>query len=131
MPSLVRSTSCAICCGAAREHEVHVRLLGGGSNVLVQDEGVPGMVLRLSHPTFGETAVSGTTLKAGGGVKLGHLITTAVREGLAGLETLVGIPGTVGGALHGNAGSRGGDIGQWTCKATVMTLSGGCVSARA
>ncbi len=56
--------------------------------------------------------------------KLGQAISTSVREGLAGLETLVGIPGTVGGALHGNAGSRGGDIGQWTCRATVMTATG-------
>ena len=47
-----------------------------------------------------------------------------MREGLAGLEALVGIPGTIGGALHGNAGSRGGDIGQWTCRATVMTRTG-------
>ena len=48
-----------------------------------------------------------------------------VREGLAGLEPLVGIPGTRRRrALHGNAGSRGGEIGQWTCRATVMTRSG-------
>ena len=58
------------------------------------------------------------------GGKLGHAISTSVREGLAGLETLVGIPGSVGGALHGNAGSRGGDIGQWTSQATVMTRAG-------
>jgi hypothetical protein len=44
--------------------------------------------------------------------------------GLAGLEPLVGIPGTIGGALHGNAGSRGGDIGQWTCRAQIMTRDG-------
>ncbi|HJQ59010.1 MAG TPA: FAD-binding protein, partial [Vineibacter sp.] len=69
------------------EQDIQVRLLGGGSNVLVQDEGVPGMVIRLSAPAFGETTVNGTTIKAGGGVKLGHLISTAVREGLAGLET--------------------------------------------
>jgi UDP-N-acetylmuramate dehydrogenase len=43
---------------------------------------------------------------------------------LAGLETLVGIPGTIGGALHGNAGSRGSDVGQWTHRATVMTAAG-------
>ena len=61
---------------------------------------------------------------AGGGAKLGHVISTAIREGLAGLETLVGIPGTMGGALHGNAGSHGGDVGQRTAKATVMTRSG-------
>ena len=52
------------------------------------------------------------------------MISAAVREGLAGLETLVGIPGTLGGALRGNAGSRSGDVGQWTCRATVMDRAG-------
>jgi UDP-N-acetylmuramate dehydrogenase len=47
-----------------------------------------------------------------------------VGAGLAGLETLVGIPGTVGGALHGNSGTHGGDIGQWATRATVVTRSG-------
>ncbi|HEY5314629.1 MAG TPA: UDP-N-acetylmuramate dehydrogenase [Pirellulales bacterium] len=108
----------------AHEHAVPVRLLGGGSNLLVLEPGVTGLVIRLSHPTFAEVRVEGNRLRAGGGVKLGHLISTAVREGLAGLEALVGIPGTLGGALHGNAGSRGGDIGQWTCRATVMNRAG-------
>jgi len=101
-----------------------IRLLGGGSNILVRDEGVPGMVVRLAAPAFTEITVGKQTVSAGGGAKLGHAISTSVREGLAGLETLVGIPGTIGGALHGNAGSRGGDIGQWTCQATVMTRGG-------
>jgi UDP-N-acetylmuramate dehydrogenase len=48
----------------------------------------------------------------------------AVREGLAGLEALVGIPGTIGGALHGNAGGQAGDIGQYTSRATVLTRKG-------
>jgi UDP-N-acetylmuramate dehydrogenase len=52
------------------------------------------------------------------------VVTTAVHEGLAGLEVLVGIPGTLGGALHGNAGTHGGDIGQWTSRATVITHHG-------
>ncbi|HEY2841181.1 MAG TPA: UDP-N-acetylmuramate dehydrogenase [Pirellulales bacterium] len=103
---------------------IQLRLLGGGSNVLVRDEGVPGMVVRLTAPAFNDIQAKGRRLIAGGGAKLGHLISVGVREGLAGLEPLVGIPGTVGGALHGNAGSRGGDIGQWTCRATVMTRSG-------
>ncbi len=103
---------------------IHLRLLGGGSNVLVRDEGVPGMVVRLTAPAFSDIEAKGRRLIAGGGAKLGHLISVSVREGLAGLEPLVGIPGTVGGALHGNAGSRGGDIGQWTCRATVMTRTG-------
>jgi UDP-N-acetylmuramate dehydrogenase len=101
-----------------------VRLLGGGSNVLVRDEGVPGMVLKLSALVFCGIAVEDRTLTAGGGAKLGHVISSSVGEGLAGLEHLVGIPGTVGGALHGNAGSHGGDVGQWLCHATVMTHAG-------
>jgi len=108
----------------ASEAEVPVRVLGGGSNILVRDEGVPGLVLQLSADPFSEISVSGQSVKAGGGAKLGHVISTSVREALAGLEPLVGIPGTIGGALHGNAGSRGGDIGQWTERATVMTRSG-------
>lgn len=107
-----------------QQEELPVRLLGGGSNVLVRDEGVPGVVVRLADAGFAHVEVHGRRVVAGGGAKLGHLISTTVREGLAGLETLVGIPGTIGGALHGNAGSRGGDIGQWTERAIVMARSG-------
>ncbi len=123
-PSRARPTSCKRSCGACAEEGIQIRLLAGGSNVLVRDEGVPGMVVSLADPAFAEITTSGRKIAAGGGAKLGHLISVAVREGLAGLEPLVGIPGSVGGALHGNAGSRGGDIGQWTCRATVMTRSG-------
>jgi UDP-N-acetylmuramate dehydrogenase len=101
-----------------------VRVLGGGSNLLVRDEGVPGLVIRLSAAAFHQIDVEKQTLTAGGGARLGHVISTAVRSSLAGLESLVGIPGTIGGALHGNAGSHGGDIGQWTCQADVMTRAG-------
>jgi UDP-N-acetylmuramate dehydrogenase len=107
-----------------RAENIAVRLLGGGSNILVRDAGVSGVVLHLSSPAFSDIKVEGQTITAGGGAKLGHVISTAVREGLAGLETLVGIPGTLGGALHGNAGGHGGDIGQWTSQATVMMRSG-------
>jgi UDP-N-acetylmuramate dehydrogenase len=103
---------------------VQIRLLGGGSNLLVRDNGVEGLVVRLSAPTFSEIGVQARTVTAGGGAKLGHIVSTVVAAGLAGLETLVGIPGTVGGALHGNSGSRGGDVGQWTSRATVMSRSG-------
>jgi UDP-N-acetylmuramate dehydrogenase len=106
------------------DDSVPIRVLGGGSNVLVRDDGVHGVVVRLSAPVFNEISVQGNIVTAGGGARLGHVISTVVREGLAGLETLVGIPGSVGGALHGNAGARGGDVGQWTCRATVMTRAG-------
>jgi UDP-N-acetylmuramate dehydrogenase len=107
-----------------RDNAIPIRLLGGGSNILVREAGVTGMVIHLSAPAFSQISVSGKIVTAGGGAKLGHVISSAVREGLGGLEALVGIPGTVGGALHGNAGGRGGDIGQWTSHAVVMTRGG-------
>jgi UDP-N-acetylmuramate dehydrogenase len=107
-----------------REESVAVRVLGGGSNLLVRDEGVSGLVIMLSAPPFGEIDVQSPTIVAGGGAKLGHAISTAVREGLAGLEALAGIPGSVGGALRCNADARGSDIGQWTKSAKVMTRAG-------
>jgi UDP-N-acetylmuramate dehydrogenase len=108
----------------AAEQGLAVRLLGGGSNILVRDEGVAGVVVRLDAPAFAEIQVNGEVVRAGGGAKLGHVISTAVGNGLAGLEPLVGIPGSIGGALHVNAGTRGGDLGQWTARAVVMTRAG-------
>lgn len=108
----------------AKAEGLPIRVLGGGSNVLIGEAGVKGVVLHLGAPCFGQIEVKGASVRAGGGAKLGHVVATAVREGLAGLESLVGIPGTVGGALHGNAGSRSGDIGQWTAAATVMNVAG-------
>lgn len=107
-----------------RDESLPVRLLGGGSKVLVRDEGVPGMIISLSNPVFGEVNVAGHRVSVGGGANLANLITITVGAGLAGLEPLVGIPGTVGGALHGNAGTHGGDIGQWACRAAVVTRAG-------
>jgi UDP-N-acetylmuramate dehydrogenase len=110
-----------------RNEDVPIRLLGGGSNILIRDEGVSGMIISLTSPAFTQIRISGARVTAGGGVKLAHAISETVRAGLAGLEPLVGIPGTIGGALHGNAGSRAGDIGQWACRATVMTRAGDIV----
>jgi UDP-N-acetylmuramate dehydrogenase len=106
------------------EEGLHVRLLGSGSNVLVRDEGVAGMVISLTHRSFADVAISGRTVTVGSGAKLANVITVTVGAGLAGLEPLVGIPGTIGGALHGNAGTQAGDIGQWTSRASVVTRDG-------
>jgi UDP-N-acetylmuramate dehydrogenase len=107
-----------------RDEGLSVRLLGGGSNVLVRDEGLAGMVISLAQPKFSDIHISGRRVTVGGGASLANAITVTVGAGLAGLEPLVGIPGTLGGALHGNAGSHGGDIGQWASCATVMTRIG-------
>lgn len=106
------------------EEDIPIRILGRGSNLLVRDDGVPGVVVHLGHPAFGDLKAEKQTITAGGGAKLGRVVTTAVHEGLGGLEVLIAIPGTLGGALHGNAGTHGGDIGQYTRGATVVTLSG-------
>lgn len=106
------------------EEDLPVRLLGGGSNVLVRDEGVPGAVIQLTGEAFAEISVDGTIVRAGGGALLSNVVSQSVAAKLAGLETLVGIPGTVGGALHGNAGGRNGDIGQFVKSVTVLTAKG-------
>ena len=109
------------CCA---ETGVPCRVLGSGSNLLVRDEGVSGVVLRLAEESFGEITIEGTVVNVGAGALLSHVISHSVRGGLVGLETLVGIPGTVGGALRGNAGGRSGDVGQNVQSVTVMTDSG-------
>src|SRR4029079_3891247 len=79
---------------------------------------------------FQQIKVEKQTLAAGVAARLGHVVSTAARAGLAGLDALVGIPGTIGGALHGNAGSQGGDIGQWTSQAEVLTREGEIITRR-
>lgn len=104
--------------------EIPLRVLGGGSNVLIRDEGVSGAVLRLTDPAFAKIEIDGTTVRSGTGALLSNLISETVKANLAGLETLAGIPGTVGAALKGNAGGKSGDIGQFVTSVTVLTATG-------
>lgn len=106
------------------ENDVPVRLIGGGSNLLVKDEGVSGAVIHLSGDEFAEIKVDADTITSGSGVLLTQLITESIKAGFTGLECLAGIPGTVGGALHGNAGGKTGEIGQFVQSARVMTVKG-------
>ncbi len=105
------------------------RILGSGGNVLVHDEGVKGIILRLASPAFTQITTDGTRLKAGCGVTLSAAIAHATHHGLAGLETLVGLPGTIGGALLLNAGDRTSDIGQFVRRVEVLD-SQACVQMR-
>ncbi|MBY0228203.1 MAG: UDP-N-acetylmuramate dehydrogenase [Gemmataceae bacterium] len=109
------------CCSEAG---IPLRVLGSGCNMLVRDEGVRGAVLRLSEPAFTSVGVNGDRARAGTGAAVSALIAEAARHNLAGLETLVGIPGTVGGALRTNAGDRAGDIGQFVRQVEVMDGTG-------
>jgi len=103
---------------------IAVRVLGAGSSIIVRDEGVAALVVSLAAPAFCAVRIEERTVLAGAGVRLGHVIATAVREGLAGLEGFVGIPGTVGGAVYTNVVSHGTCISQWTEAATVVTADG-------
>ncbi len=100
-------------CAVARrcaENGIPLKLLGLGANVLVPDEGVPGVVIRLVAPAFTRIIFDRDRVICGGGVDLSKLVRTLVRKGLAGLEQLAGIPGTVGGGICMNCGGRYGDI---------------------
>jgi UDP-N-acetylmuramate dehydrogenase len=103
-----------------REAGLPFKILGGGSNVLVRDEGVNALVIHLESPAFSDLTVKDKVVEAGAAVPLTALISQSARSGLAGLEVLTGIPGTVGGALRGNAGGRQGSIGQFVRRATVI-----------
>jgi len=106
------------------ENEVDIYVLGRGSNLLVADNGVDGVVIRLSHASFGAINIEDNTVRAGAGVDLSRLLRECARGGLSGMECLAGIPGTVGAAVKINAGGRFGDIGNVADFVRLMDSSG-------
>ena len=104
----------------ARDLDLPTRILSGGSNILVRDEGFPGLVIQLESPVFSDVIIDGNRIEAGAAVPLTALISQTARSGLGGLEVLTGIPGTVGGALRGNSGGRQGAIGDSVRSVTVL-----------
>jgi UDP-N-acetylmuramate dehydrogenase len=94
---------------AALPEDVPVTLLGVASNLLIRDGGVDGVVIRLGR-AFAEITVHNTTLVAGAGALDSSVAQTAQNAGLAGLEFLSGIPGTIGGGLRMNAGAYGSEM---------------------
>jgi UDP-N-acetylenolpyruvoylglucosamine reductase len=90
-----------------REREIPMMVLGRGSNLLIRDGGIRGVVVCLAHPAFCAIEVYGRQIRCGAGAKLKEVSARAREAGLAGLEFLEGIPGSVGGALRMNAGAMG------------------------
>jgi len=107
--------------------EISIRILGGGSNLLVADEGISGAVIRITDSLLNSVEIKDQRLTAGGGTQLSYAVSESVRAQLSGLEVLVGIPGTVGGAVVGNAGGRHGDIGELIQSVTVVDRDGNIV----
>jgi UDP-N-acetylmuramate dehydrogenase len=101
-------------------NNLRFRIMGSGGNILVHDEGVKGIVLRLAGAAFTQIAVEGRRIKARSGATLANVLARAASAGLTGLEPLVGLPGTIGGALLLNAGDRTSDIGQFVRRVEVL-----------
>ena len=106
----------------AREHDLPITLLGGGSNLLVADAGVRGLVLRIHG---GEVRfVDDTTVRADAGVTINGLVRWTVSHGVAGIEAWAGTPGTVGGAIYGNAHFEGRLVSELLRRVTLLSPSG-------
>jgi UDP-N-acetylmuramate dehydrogenase len=104
-------------------NKIDISVVGSGSNLLVADSGFDGIVITLAK-VLKEIRFNDLTCYAESGVMLGHLVMECKRNQLSGLESLVGIPGTLGGALIMNAGAFGGEISNLLLKIEVIDRSG-------
>lgn len=112
----------------AREAELPTFILGGGTNLLVADAGIRGVVL---ENAFGDVTVRGTMLDAASGTPLASVAAAAARNGIIGLEWMATVPGTVGGAVHGNAGAFGSDTASALIDVRLLDLNGDLWNMRA
>jgi UDP-N-acetylmuramate dehydrogenase len=115
---------------AARPDDLRLSVIGVGSNLLVRDGGIPGVVVRLSS-VFGKVEAGGklgTRVRAGAAALDGAVARAAADAGIAGLEFLRGVPGTVGGALKMNAGCYGREIKDIFVEATALDGRGNRVT---
>ena len=107
----------------ADKEQLSVSVLGAGNNVLVRDRGIRGMVIKLEG-CLGRMEFHGEEVTIGGGAGLSHMIREAAALGLGGLECLVGIPATIGGALAVNAGGADGAIGDFVSAVYFLHADG-------
>ena len=106
------------------ENKLPVYVLGFGSNLLVADEGVRGVVVQLKTDHFSQMNLGKNQATAGAGVELGRLLLDCAKKGLSGLEPLMGIPGSIGGSVRMNAGGNFGDIGAVVESVMLMDKDG-------
>jgi UDP-N-acetylmuramate dehydrogenase len=105
-------------------NEISVYAVGVGSNLIVRDGGMPGVVIRLSPRGFGETSADGDTVSAGTAALDKRVAETAAAANISGLEFYFGIPGTIGGALRMNAGANGSETKDVLVEATGIGRDG-------
>ncbi len=104
--------------------ELPVHVVGVGSNLIVRDGGLPGVVIRLAPRGFGEASAKGDIVTAGAAALDKRVAETAAAANLAGLEFYFGIPGTIGGALRMNAGANGAETKDVLVEATGIDRKG-------
>lgn len=121
--TLNNASELAAVAALAAECGVPLTVLGGGSNVLVADGGVRGVVVRVHGGEV--TRLAPDRIRADAGLTINGLVRWTVNRGVAGLEAWAGTPGTVGGAIHGNAHFRGALIGDQVVSVRLLTRSGG------
>ncbi len=112
----------------AKENNIPFIVIGGGSNLLVNDTGIKGIAVHLGSAGFKKAVVRGTSVTVGAGYGIAALVRLCCQEGLTGMESLVGIPGTVGGAIYMNAGGSANpifkNIGEYVASVKVMDSEG-------
>ena len=113
----------------ANELNLPVFVLGKGSNLLVSDSGIEGVVISMLG--LNEIDVNGDEITAGAGVSVAALCVAALNNGLSGLEFAYGIPGSVGGGLYMNAGAYGGEFSDTVIKAEYLSYNGEIVTVDA
>lgn len=107
----------------SKEQEMPLTIIGNGSNILVSDEGIKGIVLKIEIPTF-ELDNKTAKLKVGSGVKLAFIAQKCLKQEIAGFEFASGIPGTIGGAIRMNAGAHGKEMKDVVTTITYMDRDG-------
>ncbi|MFB7140117.1 UDP-N-acetylmuramate dehydrogenase [Gottfriedia sp. NPDC056225] len=107
----------------ANEHGINVTVIGRGSNLLVSDQGIEGVVIKISD-CLDHIDVDGTKVIVGAGYSVIRLATQLSRKGLSGLEFASGIPGSVGGAVYMNAGAHQSDFSKITARAHILFPDG-------
>ncbi|MBS1904481.1 MAG: UDP-N-acetylmuramate dehydrogenase [Bacteroidetes bacterium] len=103
----------------AATHSLPFFILGNGSNVLISDEGIAGVVMNL-ETGFSKLSIEGNIITAGAGVRMATFVDFAIRNNLAGVEMLAGIPATIGGAVWMNAGCYGGETSDHLLDVTIV-----------
>ena len=106
------------------DNDIGIYVLGFGSNLLIDDKGIRGAVIKLDAEQFSRSQFGAEEVTAWAGAELSSLVLDCVKKGLSGIESLTGIPGSVGGAVKMNAGGNFGDIGAAVESVTLMDSKG-------